>query len=44
MVANKMNEGYLRPIAYYADGLMGVGAVNPVRLSVALVLGRVPGE
>ncbi len=35
MVANKMNEGYLRPIAYYADGLMGVGAVNPVRLSVA---------
>jgi len=25
MVANKMNEGYLRPIAYYADGLMGVG-------------------
>jgi len=35
MVANKMNEGYLRPIAYYSDGLMGVGAVNPVRLTVA---------
>jgi branched-chain amino acid aminotransferase len=35
MVANKMNEGYLRPIAYYSDGLMGVGAVNPVRLTIA---------
>jgi len=35
MVANGMNEGYLRPIAYYADGLMGVGAVNPVRLCIA---------
>ena len=35
MVANKMNEGYLRPLAYYADGLMGVGAVNPVRLAIA---------
>ena len=30
-----MNEGYLRPIAYYSDGLMGVGAVNPVRLTIA---------
>jgi len=35
MRANKMNEGYLRPIAYFADGLMGVGAVNPVRLTIA---------
>jgi branched-chain amino acid aminotransferase len=35
MRANKMNEGYLRPIAYFSDGLMGVGAVNPVRLTVA---------
>jgi len=35
MVENKTNEGYLRPIAYYADGLMGVGAVNPVRLCIA---------
>src|SRR5438105_11100100 len=35
MRANKMNEGYLRPIAYYSDGLMGVGAVNPVRLTIA---------
>jgi branched-chain amino acid aminotransferase len=33
--ANKMAEGYLRPLAYHSDGLMGVGAVNPVKLSVA---------
>ena len=33
--ANHMNEGYLRPIAYFSDGLMGVGAINPVKLSVA---------
>lgn len=33
--ANRMNEGYLRPIAYFSDGLMGVGAVNPVKVSVA---------
>ena len=35
MVANKMNEGYLRPLAYFSDGLMGVGAVNPVKMTVA---------
>ena len=35
MRANKMNEGYLRPIAYFSDGLMGVGAVNPVKVSIA---------
>jgi branched-chain amino acid aminotransferase len=35
MRANEMNEGYLRPLAYFSDGLMGVGAVNPVRLSIA---------
>jgi branched-chain amino acid aminotransferase len=35
MRVNNMNEGYLRPIAYYADGLMGVGAVNAVKLTVA---------
>ena len=33
--ANHMNEGYLRPIAYFSDGLMGVGAVNPVKVAVA---------
>jgi branched-chain amino acid aminotransferase len=33
--ANKMNEGYLRPLAYHSDGAMGVGAVNPVKLTVA---------
>jgi branched-chain amino acid aminotransferase len=35
MRANEMNEGYLRPIAYFSDGLMGVGAVNPVKFTVA---------
>jgi branched-chain amino acid aminotransferase len=33
--ANNMNEGYLRPIAFYGDGLMGVGAVNQVHVAVA---------
>ncbi|TMB33873.1 MAG: branched chain amino acid aminotransferase, partial [Deltaproteobacteria bacterium] len=33
--ANKMTEGYLRPLAYHSDGAMGVGAVNPVKLTVA---------
>ncbi|MBS2024577.1 MAG: branched-chain amino acid transaminase [Deltaproteobacteria bacterium] len=33
--ANGMTEGYLRPIAYFSDGMMGVGAVNPVKLSIA---------
>ena len=35
MKANSMNEGYLRPIAYFSDGLMGVGAVNPVKVAIA---------
>jgi branched-chain amino acid aminotransferase len=35
MRVNKMDAGYLRPIAYFSDGLMGVGAVNPVKLSIA---------
>ena len=33
--ANKMVEGYLRPLVYYGDGLMGIGAVNPVKVSVS---------
>ena len=33
--ANNMSEAYIRPIAYFSDGLMGVGAVNPVKLSIA---------
>jgi branched-chain amino acid aminotransferase len=33
--ANRMTEGYLRPIAYHSEGAMGVGAVNPVRLTIA---------
>jgi branched-chain amino acid aminotransferase len=32
---NGATEGYLRPLAFYGDGAMGVGAVNKVRLSIA---------
>lgn len=33
--ANRLAEGYLRPIAWYGSGAMGVGAVNPVQVAVA---------
>ncbi len=33
--ANKMTEGYLRPIAFLGDGAMGLGAVNPIRVSIS---------
>ncbi len=33
--ANKMPEGYLRPIAFMGDGAMGLGAVNPIRVAIA---------
>jgi branched-chain amino acid aminotransferase len=33
--ANKFEEGYLRPIAFFGEGSMGVGSVNPVRTCVA---------
>ncbi len=32
---NKMTEGYLRPIAFLGDGAMGLGAVNPIRVSIS---------
>jgi branched-chain amino acid aminotransferase len=32
---NRMNEGYLRPIAFMGDGAMGLGAVNPIRVAIA---------
>jgi branched-chain amino acid aminotransferase len=35
MRANRLAEGYLRPIAWYGSGAMGVGAVNPVQVAVA---------
>ena len=33
--ANRLAEGYLRPIAWYGSGAMGVGALNPVQVAVA---------
>ncbi len=33
--ANRLPEGYLRPLAFFGAGAMGVGAVNPVQLMVA---------
>jgi branched-chain amino acid aminotransferase len=34
--ANKLAEGYIRPIAFYGAGSLGVGAVNPVQVAVAV--------
>jgi branched-chain amino acid aminotransferase len=31
---NEMPEGYLRPLAFFGDENMGLGAVNPVRLTI----------
>ena len=31
-----MAEGYARPVAYLGDGAMGLGAVNPTRVAVAV--------
>jgi len=33
--ANKLDAGYLRPLAFFGSGSMGVGAVNPVQVMVA---------
>jgi branched-chain amino acid aminotransferase len=33
--ANKLEAGYLRPLAFFGSGSMGVGAVNPVQVMVA---------
>jgi len=33
---NKMEEGYARPVAYLGDGAMGLGAVNPTRVAIAV--------
>ncbi|HUL60450.1 MAG TPA: branched-chain amino acid transaminase [Anaeromyxobacteraceae bacterium] len=35
MRANGLAEGYLRPLAFFGAGAMGVGAQNPVQLIVA---------
>jgi branched-chain amino acid aminotransferase len=33
--ANKLAAGYLRPLAFFGSGSMGVGAVNPVQVMIA---------
>jgi branched-chain amino acid aminotransferase len=33
--ANKLAEGYIRPVAFFGYGAMGVGAQNPVTVAVA---------
>jgi branched-chain amino acid aminotransferase len=33
--ANKLEAGYLRPLAFFGAGAMGVGATNPVQVIVA---------
>ena len=33
--ANHQPDGYIRPLAFFGDGAMGVGAVNPVRVIIA---------
>jgi branched-chain amino acid aminotransferase len=33
--ANKQPEGYVRPLAFFGYGSMGVGAVNPVQVCIA---------
>jgi len=31
---NKLAQGYIRPILFMGEGAMGLGAINPVRLSI----------
>lgn len=33
---NQMSEGYARPVAYISDGAMGLGAVNPTKIGIAV--------
>jgi branched-chain amino acid aminotransferase len=35
MKANKLAEGYIRPLAFFGAGSLGVGAMNPVQVIVA---------
>jgi branched-chain amino acid aminotransferase len=34
--ANRLAEGYIRPLAFYGAGSLGVGAVNAVQLAIAV--------
>jgi branched-chain amino acid aminotransferase len=33
--SNKLDAGYIRPLAFFGAGAMGVGAVNPVQVMIA---------
>jgi branched-chain amino acid aminotransferase len=33
--SNRLAEGYIRPLAFFGTGAMGVGAVNPVQVIIA---------
>jgi branched-chain amino acid aminotransferase len=33
---NKMGGAYLRPLAFYGDGVMGLGAINKVRVAICV--------
>jgi branched-chain amino acid aminotransferase len=35
MRTNRLAEGYIRPVAYFGYGQMGVGAQNPVQVAIA---------
>ncbi|MFN7135379.1 MAG: branched-chain-amino-acid transaminase, partial [Myxococcales bacterium] len=36
MRINKMDHGYIRPIAFSGDGAMGLGAINPTRVGLMM--------
>jgi branched-chain amino acid aminotransferase len=35
MRSNRLPEGYLRPVAFFGYGALGVGAMNPVQVAIA---------
>jgi branched-chain amino acid aminotransferase len=35
MRVNKLAEGYIRPVAFFGYGALGVGAINPVQVAIA---------
>jgi branched-chain amino acid aminotransferase len=35
MKVNRLAEGYIRPVAFFGAGAMGVGAMNPVQVAIA---------
>jgi branched-chain amino acid aminotransferase len=35
MRVNRLAEGYIRPVAFFGYGALGVGAINPVQVAIA---------